>query len=39
VVDRLNAHDELWLRLAQSLKSFYRYEGKSRFDVANDIPF
>ena len=25
--------------LAQSLKSFDRYEGKSRFDVANDIPF
>lgn len=38
-IDSLNAHAELRQRLAELLKSFYRYEGRSRFDVSDDIPF
>jgi hypothetical protein len=38
-VETLNAHAELRQRLTELLKSFYRYEGKSRFDVSDDIPF
>jgi hypothetical protein len=38
-IQTLNAHTELRQRLAELLKSFYRYEGKSRFDVSDDIPF
>ena len=38
-VESLNAHAELRQRLTELLKSFYRYEGKSRFDVSDDIPF
>jgi hypothetical protein len=38
-IEALNAHTELRQRLAELLKSFYRYEGRSRFDVSEDIPF
>jgi hypothetical protein len=37
-IDSLNNHNELRLRLAELLKKWYRYEGKSRFAVY-DIPF
>jgi hypothetical protein len=37
-IGSLNAHGELRLRLSELLKAWYRYEGKSRFDVS-DIPF
>jgi hypothetical protein len=35
----LNAHSELRLRLSELLKAWYRYEGKSRFEISDDIPF
>jgi hypothetical protein len=38
-IDLLNGHAELRLRLSELLKAHYRYEGKSRFDVSDDIPF
>lgn len=38
-IDLLNGHAELRLRLSELLKAHYRYEGKSRFDVPDDIPF
>ena len=38
-IDLLNGHAELRLTLSELLKAHYRYEGKSRFDVYDDIPF
>lgn len=38
-IEALNSHAELRRRLAELLKSWYRYEGKSRFDLSDDIPF
>ncbi len=38
-IGTLNGHEEMRLRLSELLKSWYRYEGTSRFDVWDDIPF
>jgi hypothetical protein len=34
-----NNDAELRSRLSELLKRYYRYEGKSRFDIVDDMPF
>jgi hypothetical protein len=38
-VERMNDHASLRAYLSQLLERYYRFKGKSRFDVEQDIPF
>jgi hypothetical protein len=39
MIERLNAHESLREHLRTALNRFYRFEGKSRFELEMDIPF